>query len=114
VSDVGFEPDIIIECTGVGQIISESIRKIGAGGIVCLTGVGTGGTASGAAIADVAAKNVIGYELLPYHRFGESKYGFLGMVYELEDFRSPTPDSLQRLQAIIDEAFDRPQKEALT
>lgn len=23
-------------------------------------------------------RNVIGYELLPYHRFGEGKYGFLG------------------------------------
>lgn len=52
-------------------------------------------------------KNVIDYELLPYHRFGESKYGFLGRVYELEDFRSPSPDSLRRLQAIIDEAFGR-------
>ena len=52
-------------------------------------------------------KNVIDYELLPYHRFGESKYGFLGRVYELEDFRSPTPESLRRLQAIIDEAFGR-------
>ena len=52
-------------------------------------------------------QNVIDYELLPYHRFGESKYGFLGRVYELEDFRSPTPESLRRLQAIIDEAFGR-------
>ncbi len=50
-------------------------------------------------------KNVIDYELLPYHRFGESKYGFLGRVYELEDFRAPTPEAIQRLQAIIDEAF---------
>ena len=52
-------------------------------------------------------QNVVDYELLPYHRFGESKYGFLGRVYELEDFRSPTPESLRRLQAIIDEAFGR-------
>ena len=52
-------------------------------------------------------KNVIDYELLPYHRFGESKYGFLGRVYELADFQSPTPESLARLRAIIDEAFGR-------
>jgi len=52
-------------------------------------------------------QNVIDYELLPYHRFGESKYGYLGRVYELEDFRSPTPESLRRLQVIIDEAFGR-------
>jgi len=59
VADVGFEPDIIIECTGVGQVISESIARIGAGGIVCLTGVGAGGATSGAATADVAAAAVL-------------------------------------------------------
>src|SRR5512137_851803 len=52
-------------------------------------------------------KNVIDYELLPYHRFGESKYQFLGAVYEMQDFTSPTPETLKRLQAIIDEAFGR-------
>ena len=51
--------------------------------------------------------NVIDYELLPYHRYGESKYGFLGRVYELHDFQSPTPESLSRLRGIIDEAFGR-------
>jgi threonine dehydrogenase-like Zn-dependent dehydrogenase len=59
VSNVGFEPDIIIECTGVGQVIAESIVKVGAGGIVCLTGVGKGGAVGGAAIADVAAAAVL-------------------------------------------------------
>jgi pyruvate-formate lyase-activating enzyme len=33
-------------------------------------------------------KNVIVDELLPYHRFGESKYGFLSMVYGMRDFTS--------------------------
>ena len=47
VKDVGFEPDVIVECTGVGQVIAESIRTIGAGGIICLTGVGSGGIAGG-------------------------------------------------------------------
>ena len=50
-------------------------------------------------------QNVVDYELLPYHRFGESKYEFLGQVYQLSDFKSPTPESLARLRAIIDEAF---------
>jgi pyruvate formate lyase activating enzyme len=50
---------------------------------------------------------VIDYELLPYHRFGDSKYGFLGRVYELEVFRSPAPEALRLLQATIDEAFGR-------
>ena len=44
VAGVGFEPDVIIECTGVGQVINDSIRGIAAGGVVCLTGVGTGGS----------------------------------------------------------------------
>jgi pyruvate formate lyase activating enzyme len=52
-------------------------------------------------------KNVVDYELLPYFRFGESKYGFLGRVYELADFQPPTPESLAKLRAIIDEAFGR-------
>jgi pyruvate formate lyase activating enzyme len=54
--------------------------------------------------------NVIKYELLPYHRYGETKYGFLGRVYELEDFNSLSPETLRRLQAIIDEAFAEQQK----
>jgi len=52
-------------------------------------------------------KNVIDYELLPYHRYGENKYGFLGKVYALHDFQSPSPDVMKRLHAIIDEAFGR-------
>jgi pyruvate formate lyase activating enzyme len=51
--------------------------------------------------------NVVNYQLLPYHRFGESKYRFLGRVYELKDFTSPTPETLQRLRGIIDAAFGR-------
>ena len=57
-------------------------------------------------------KNVIDYELLPYHRFGESKYSFLGRVYELADFKSPAPETLARLRAIIDEAFGRTAQKA--
>lgn len=48
-------------------------------------------------------KNVINYQLLPYHRFGESKYNYLGRVYELADFESPTSETIARLQRIIDE-----------
>jgi threonine dehydrogenase-like Zn-dependent dehydrogenase len=59
VASVGFEPDVIIECTGVGQVIKDAITGIGAGGIVCLTGVGTGGSVSGSATADVAAAAVL-------------------------------------------------------
>jgi threonine dehydrogenase-like Zn-dependent dehydrogenase len=59
VKDVGFEPDVIVECTGVGQVIADSIKGIGAGGVVCLTGVGSGGRTSGFPTADVAAEVVL-------------------------------------------------------
>jgi threonine dehydrogenase-like Zn-dependent dehydrogenase len=59
VSDVGFEPDVIVECTGVGSVIADSIQQIGAGGVVCLTGVGAGGPLSDNAVADVAARVVL-------------------------------------------------------
>ena len=59
VSDVGFAPDVIIECTGVGSVIAASIGIIASGGIVCLTGVGSGGGTNKAAVADVAASAVL-------------------------------------------------------
>ena len=31
--DLGFEPDVIVECTGVGAVIADSIQKLGAGGV---------------------------------------------------------------------------------
>ena len=52
-------------------------------------------------------KNVIDYELLPYHRFGLSKYEFLGWVYELNDYQTPSAELVAHLQSIIDEAFGR-------
>jgi pyruvate formate lyase activating enzyme len=52
-------------------------------------------------------KNVIDYELLPYHRFGLGKYDHLGKIFELNDYKSPSDELVQRLRAIIDEAFGR-------
>jgi glucose 1-dehydrogenase len=59
VSDIGFEPDVVVECTGVGQVIADSLKAVGAGGILCLTGVGTGGRTTGFSTADVAATMVL-------------------------------------------------------
>jgi threonine dehydrogenase-like Zn-dependent dehydrogenase len=59
IAGVGFEPDVIIECTGVGQVISDSLVAIGAGGVVCLTGVGAGGKAIGPNVADIGAAVVL-------------------------------------------------------
>ena len=51
--------------------------------------------------------NVVKYELLPYHRYGEVKYNLLARVYELEDYNSLNPETPHRPQALIDEAFGR-------
>ena len=64
VAGVGFEPDIIVECTGAGQVIADSIQAVGPGGVVCLTGVGSGGRSVGLPIADVAAAAVLKNQLL--------------------------------------------------
>ena len=58
VLDLDFDPDIIVECTGVGAVIADSIQKVGSGGIICLTGIGAGG-AGRATVADVAAAVVL-------------------------------------------------------
>jgi threonine dehydrogenase-like Zn-dependent dehydrogenase len=59
VADVGFEPDVIVECTGVGHVIADSIQAIAPGGVVCLTGVGSGGRTVGLTTADVASNVVL-------------------------------------------------------
>jgi threonine dehydrogenase-like Zn-dependent dehydrogenase len=38
--DLDFEPNIIVECTGAGPPIAAATQKMGAGGIICLTGKG--------------------------------------------------------------------------
>jgi threonine dehydrogenase-like Zn-dependent dehydrogenase len=59
VAGVGFEPDVIVECTGVGQVIADSVQTVAPGGVVCLTGVGSGGRTVGLATADVASNVVL-------------------------------------------------------
>ena len=58
-------------------------------------------------------KNVIDYELLPYHRFGLGKYELLGAIYELDDFNTPSDAVVKHLEAIIDEAFGRSKEEEI-
>ena len=58
VLELDFDPDIIVECTGVGAVIADSIKKVGAGGILCLTGIGAGGAALGT-VADAASAVVL-------------------------------------------------------
>ena len=39
VNQVGFLPDILIECTGVSTLVAEAMGHLGNDGILCLTGV---------------------------------------------------------------------------
>src|SRR5580704_2092973 len=59
VASVGFQPDIIIECTGAGSVISDSIQEVATGGIVCLTGIGSGDRSTAATTGDIAAEAVL-------------------------------------------------------
>jgi threonine dehydrogenase-like Zn-dependent dehydrogenase len=58
IPELDFEPDVVVECTGVGSVVIDSLRKVGAGGVLCLTGVGGGGGKSGFSPADLA-KDVV-------------------------------------------------------
>jgi threonine dehydrogenase-like Zn-dependent dehydrogenase len=58
-TDVGFAPDVIVECTGVGQVIADTFKAVASGGVVCLTGVGSGGRVNTLPLADVAADMVL-------------------------------------------------------
>ncbi|MEV1288171.1 glucose 1-dehydrogenase [Micromonospora sp. NPDC049679] len=40
--DLDFEPDVVVECTGVDSVVLDVMRKAGPDGVVCLLGVGTG------------------------------------------------------------------------
>jgi pyruvate formate lyase activating enzyme len=50
---------------------------------------------------------VIDYELLPYHRFSLGKYEHQGVVYDLDDYKTPSDGLVAHWQATIDEAFGR-------
>jgi glucose 1-dehydrogenase len=43
ISDACASPDVVIECTGVGTLVFDAMEHIGPGGVVCLTGVSSGG-----------------------------------------------------------------------
>jgi glucose 1-dehydrogenase len=43
IEDASDKPDIVIECTGVSALVLDAMEHIGPGGVVCLTGVSSGG-----------------------------------------------------------------------
>ena len=57
-------------------------------------------------------RNVIDYELLPYHRYGERKYEFLGRIDDSRELAAPSAETVARLRAIIADAFARREADA--
>jgi threonine dehydrogenase-like Zn-dependent dehydrogenase len=43
IADAGPPPDVIVECTGVSQLVLDAIQHLSADGVLCLTGVSTSG-----------------------------------------------------------------------
>ena len=43
IADAFPNPDVIIECTGVSTLVLDAMTHVGTGGVVCLTGVSSGG-----------------------------------------------------------------------
>src|SRR5262245_35946466 len=64
VADIGFSPDVIIECTGVGEVIAASIKAVARGGVVCLAGVGREGDFPSIPNAEISSELVLGNKIL--------------------------------------------------
>lgn len=47
IGSTGLVPDIVLECTGVGQLVFDAMDAMGANGVLCLTGVSSKGRSLG-------------------------------------------------------------------
>jgi threonine dehydrogenase-like Zn-dependent dehydrogenase len=60
---LGLRPHIVVECTGVVGLVRQAMETVSPGGIVCLTGVGSGaapaGIPAGTLATDVVLKNLV-------------------------------------------------------
>ena len=100
------------EATGADNArILDNARRLGRMGIPIVVRVPvipgyTDDEANIAAIAEFSRGlgNVRAVELLPYHRFAESKYRRLGRAYPLEGADSPPPEQMEHLAAVVSRA----------
>ena len=62
ITDLDLHPNVVVECTGVIDLVLQAIAMVSPGGIVCLTGIGSASeahAAAGAALAtEVVLKNI--------------------------------------------------------
>lgn len=47
VTDACDRPDVVMECTGVGALVFDAMEHMGPGGVLCLTGLSSGGRSLG-------------------------------------------------------------------
>jgi len=47
IPSMGISPDIVVECTGVGQLVFDAMDKMAPNGVLCLTGVSSKGRSLG-------------------------------------------------------------------
>ncbi len=47
IEDAVKDPDIVIECTGVGALVFDAMEHVGPNGVICLTGLSSGGRTLG-------------------------------------------------------------------
>jgi glucose 1-dehydrogenase len=62
IAEVGLQPDIVLECTGVVGLVQQSVASVSPGGIVCLTGVGPAAaieTSATALATEAVLKNLV-------------------------------------------------------
>ncbi len=38
-ADIDVDVDVVVECTGIGAVVKSAARRLGSGGIMCLTGI---------------------------------------------------------------------------
>jgi threonine dehydrogenase-like Zn-dependent dehydrogenase len=58
-AELGFRPDVVLECTGVFRLVQEAIEITAPGGIVCLTGVGAADASDVPSMARLATDAVL-------------------------------------------------------
>jgi glucose 1-dehydrogenase len=72
IADLGVRPHIVVECTGVVDLVVQAMEAVSPGGIVCLTGIGSAtgpGPGSAAELAnDVVLKNIAVFGLVNANR----------------------------------------------
>jgi len=97
------DSDIHKDLTGIGnEVILENIKKITNFGIpiTLRTPLIPGFNDTTKNIEGIASfistlHNVAGYEILPYHNFGESKYKALGIPYSLQGTVAPSDEEVR-------------------